>query len=658
MDKIFGAKGILAKHLGSYEPRPGQLEMARIVEALLAETDNSLLSGVAGCEVIEAETGLGKTLAYLVPAALSGRKVVISTNTKNLQDQILTKDIPFIRNYILPDLKAVCVKGRENYLCLHRYHQAIAGRRDELFSNEQMDGIDDWLHHTVWGDGSELEFLRASSPLWQKICCQSHSCQGQECFHYNDCFLTRLRKEAAASRLLIVNHHLLFSDLAVRKGGYGEVLPRYEAIIFDEAHHLEQVATTFFGVSFSRYQVKELATDLEHDAMALLGGELRDGVLAGSHTLAGVIEEFAAFFPTEKGRFPLSDIFSTQVELIKCKDRLAAGLRTLSRRLDEACSQTGPWEGYLNRCDELASRLETVSTVFYDDLPEDEITYVHWFERTERNLTLAASPIDIASHIRETLLTTVGGCIFTSATLRTGESFSYYLESLGLPEETGTHFFPSPFNYEGQTLIHLPPKTSPVPSAPGHTKWLHDMIVELVGYSGGRALVLFTSIQAMHGTYYGLRDRIKFPIYMQGSMSRRQLLEHFKRDIDSILFGVSSFWEGVDVAGESLSLVIIDKIPFEVPTDPVIIAKINRIKNRGGNPFFDFQVPRAILTLRQGVGRLMRTGSDHGVIALLDARLVTKGYGRHFIKSLPPSPKSSDLEEVRNFFLKQNDVSK
>ena len=658
MEEIFGTEGNLAKHLGGYEPRPGQLEMARIVESLLAETDNNLLSGVAGCEVIEAETGLGKTLAYLVPAALSGRKVVISTNTKNLQDQILTKDIPFIREHILPDLKAVCVKGRENYLCLHRYNQTITGRRDELFSNEQMDGIDDWLHHTVWGDGSELEFLRAGSPLWRKICCQSHSCLGQDCIHYNDCFLTRLRKEAAASKLLIVNHHLLFSDLAVRKGGYGEVLPRYEAIIFDEAHHLEQVATTFFGVSFSRYQVKDLATDLEHDALALLSGEQRDGVLAGSRALAGLIEEFAAFFPNEKGRFPLNDIFSTQGELIKCKDRLAAGLRTLSRRLDEASSQAGPWEGYLNRCDELANRLETVSTVFYDDMPEDEITYVHWFERTERNLNLAASPIDIASHIREALLTSVGGCVFTSATLRTGESFSYYLESLGLPEETGTHFFPSPFNYEGQTLLHLPSKTCPIPASPGHTKWLHDTIVELVDYSGGRALVLFTSIQAMHGAYYGLRDRIKFPIYMQGSMSRRQLLNHFKRDTDSILFGVASFWEGVDVAGESLSLVIIDKIPFEVPTDPVIIAKINRIKNKGGNPFFDFQVPRAILTLRQGVGRLMRTGSDHGVIALLDARLVTKGYGRHFIKSLPPSPKSSDLEEVRNFFLKQNDVSK
>ncbi|MDH3348900.1 MAG: ATP-dependent DNA helicase [Desulfobulbaceae bacterium] len=658
MDKIFGPNGILANHLNGYEPRTGQLEMAQIIDSLLSVTDDNLLSGEAGCEVIEAETGLGKTLAYLVPAVLSGRKVVISTNTKNLQDQILTKDIPFIRDNIAPKLKAVCVKGRENYICLHRYQQAKSGRKDELFNNEQMDAIDDWLHHTISGDGSELGFLRNSSPMWRKICCQSHSCLGQDCFHYSNCFLTKLRKEAAMSKLLIVNHHLLFSDLAVRKGGYGEVLPRYEAVIFDEAHHLENVATTFFGVSFSRYQVKDLATDLEHDAISMLTDKQRDPILTTARTLANRVEEFAAVFPLEKGRFPLADLFSTQHELIRCKENVTIELRKLSRLLDDVSSQNGPWEGYFKRCDQLLHHLETVSTVMYDDIAEDEIDYIRWFERTERNLTLSASPIDISPHIRETLLTGVGGCVFTSATLKTGGAFSYYLESMGLSKETGTHYFPSPFNYKDRTLLYLPTKDSPIPATPGHPKWLQKTISELVTFSGGRALVLFTSIQAMHTAFYGLRDRIKFPIYMQGTMSRRQLLEHFKQDTDSILFGVASFWEGVDVTGESLSLVIIDKIPFEVPSDPVIIAKINRIKNKGGNPFFDFQVPRAILTLRQGVGRLMRTGGDRGVIALLDGRLVTKGYGRHFINSLPPSPKSSDLEEVRKFFLDQDDDSK
>ena len=333
---VFGNDSILARHLKDYEPRPGQQQMAEAVAGILAKPDQH------SCLVVEAETGLGKTLAYLVPAVLSGRRIVVSTNTRNLQDQILQREIPFIKQYIAPSLKAVCVKGRENYLCLYRWRQYASDRQAGLFEDEQVEDIGRWLEQTRFGDRSELEWLSGNSPLWQKICCRSHLCSGSDCPESSSCLLNSLRREAAASMLLVVNHHLLFSDLAVRRSGYGEVLPRYEAVIFDEAHHVENVATAFFGHTFSRYQVLDLLGDVERSALSDLTGSKQTEVVNAAGALAGTLNLFISMFPHEQGRFQLNELLRGRPDLGSCRDSLQEGLDRLAAITEELTAGRNP----------------------------------------------------------------------------------------------------------------------------------------------------------------------------------------------------------------------------------------------------------------------------------------------------------------------------
>ncbi|HHD56523.1 MAG TPA: ATP-dependent DNA helicase [Desulfobulbaceae bacterium] len=658
MEKIFGPAGMLARHLPAYESRPGQQEMATAIGELLTGSVDVEESGVpAASLVIEAETGLGKTLAYLIPAVLSGKKVVISTNTRNLQDQILEREIPFIRRYVDPDLKAICVKGRQNYLCLYRWHQQCSEDQGELFTGSVTEKITAWIKQTRFGDRAELDWLSSHSPLWRKICCQSHFCLGGDCPDGRRCFLNRLRREAASCRLLVVNHHLLFSDLAVRRGGYGEVLPRYEAVIFDEAHHVEKVATRFFGRSFSRYQVRDLAADIERSSGEGLGPRQRRELLRRTSGLAGRMEQFTALFPAKRGRFPLGELLQTSSPLMEKRDALLSAFDSLADTLESCGDGKEPWTQYGIRCRELQAELEGICIESFDDLPEDEVQYVHWFERREKNLLLSATPIDVATELQDSLFSMVGGCVFTSATLTTGGDFSYFLGRLGLGEDTPTLSFPSPFPYADRTLLYIPEDSFPEPAAGDYQQQLHGRVQRLLEASGGRALVLFTSFKAMDMAFHALEEEIVYPVFRQGDAPRHELLRRFSQETDSVLFAVASFWEGVDIPGESLSLLIIDKLPFEVPSDPVIMARMNRIIAVGGNPFFDFQVPRAILTLRQGVGRLMRNSDDRGVIAILDVRLFSKGYGRRFLQSLPPSPLVREVEAVTTFFNQERDDS-
>ncbi len=650
MDKIFGPEGILARHLPGYEPRPGQQQMAEAVAGVLKDPDH------ASCLVVEAETGLGKTLAYLVPAVLSGRRVVVSTNTRNLQDQILQGEIPFIKEYIDPELKAMCVKGRQNYLCYYRWHQFLAARQGGLFDDQIVEQVKGWLGETIHGDRSELKWLPGNSPVWQKICCLPHFCMGSDCPDFADCFLNRLRRDAAASSLLVVNHHLLFSDLAVRRTGYGEVLPRYDSVIFDEAHHVENVATTFFGHSFTRYQVLDLVGDVERSALGGLSGKIQKEVLSACQSVSGMLEHFFSHFPTEIGRFPLEGLLERHPELAKSRDSLVSALGRMAASMEGLDSSEEPWGQYSLRGVELSSRLDGITAESFADIPPEEIRYTHWYERREKNMVLSATPIDVADDLRESLFSIVKKSVFTSATLSTRGDFSYVLDRLGIPEETETLVYQSPFDYANRTLLYVPGKGFPEPQTPGYSSVLQDKISELVTLSGGRALVLFTSVNAMENAFNTLRDILDYPLLVQGTAPRRELLSRFAKERESVLFAVASFWEGVDIPGESLSLVIIDKLPFEVPTDPVIMARVNRIRANGGNPFFDFQVPRAVLSLRQGVGRLMRCTSDRGVMAVLDVRLFTKGYGRYFLESLPPSPVCRDMETVETFFTGNNDA--
>lgn len=643
MTDIFAQGGILAQKLPGYESRPSQLRMAEAVAETLAlpEDENP---GQPGMLAVEAGTGTGKTLAYLVPAILSGRKVVVSTNTLNLQDQILTKEIPFIKKHLAPGLNAICVKGRQNYLCLYRWQQVIASpQRNILADDRDIRRIAGWLEETETGDRSELSWLGDNAPLWQAITASTSQCLGSNCPDASPCFVSRLRKKAGQAQLLVVNHHLFFSDLALRRFGHAEVLPRYESVIFDEAHHLEGVATRYFGASFSHYQVLDLVKDLETAAQADLVGRAREGVVQTARALVKQVDLFAELFPKERGRFSLLQFIERFPGWEEERQRFADQIKGVCNQLAKAATTGEAWPGMQRRAEEMLAAFNAITEA-------RDTSSVYWYERREKTVTLSASPIDIAHELQDFLYAQIRNVIFTSATLTTDQNFSYFFSRLGLPEETRALTFATPFDYEKSTLLFVPGKGFPEPADREFPAASRQLMQELIMAANGRTLLLFTSLSAMHAAHEALADRLPFPVLMQGEAPKARLLEQFRDQTHSVLLAVASFWEGVDVAGESLSCVIIDKLPFEVPSDPVIMARMERIKNEGGNPFYDFQIPRAILTLRQGVGRLMRSATDRGILAICDVRLFSKQYGRIFLKSLPPSPICRELAVVQDFF--------
>jgi ATP-dependent DNA helicase DinG len=605
--------------------------------------------------VVEAETGIGKTLAYLIPAVLSLQKVVISTNTLNLQEQILKNEIPFIQEHIDPELSVLCVKGRQNYLCLYRWQQFAVQPHLEMFAPEETrKKIEQWLESTTTGDRAELDWLEDNSPLWREISATPSQCLGSKCPQEKTCFINELRRKAAGARLLIVNHHLFFSDLALRREGHGEVLPRYESVIFDEAHHLENVATNFFGFSFSHFQLVDLAKDVKLAAV-LLPEDKQQRISLAADALRIRSEHFAAIFPAQPGKYPLQDFIAQhsawEEEIQAVADRLSGLESTLLAMA--AAGET--WQALAGRCQELQARLLAISGLI--EIPRDE-AYIRWYERREKTVILTASPIDISLELNSVLYPNVRSVIFTSGTLTVGGDFSYFLNRLGLDQDTDTLSLASPFDYLGRTMLYVPAHTPaepfPQPDQDTFPERIQHVIYRILLASSGRALVLFTSLNSMRKTYSFLIENLPYPVFMQGQAPRNKLLESFQCQTNSVLLAVASFWEGINVPGESLSCVIIDKLPFEVPSDPVIMARINRIREEGGNPFMDFQLPRAILALRQGVGRLMRTSTDKGLLAILDVRLFTKQYGRLFLKSLPPSPRTRKLADIVSFFAKKN----
>ncbi|MCK9294089.1 MAG: ATP-dependent DNA helicase [Desulfobulbaceae bacterium] len=647
---IFSPGGILSTKLPGFEARAGQLAMAMAVAQSFSGDDAVTPSAGSGPMLaVEAETGIGKTLAYLVPAALSNQKVVVSTGTLNLQEQILKKEIPFIKEHIAPQLSALCVKGRQNYLCLYRWHQLANSPQLPLFANDHLDAVADWLATTHTGDRAELYWLPDHSSLWREVSATSSQCLGTSCPDSADCFINRLRKKAARAQLLIVNHHLFFSDLALRRFGFAEVLPRYESVIFDEAHHIENIATRYFGNSISHFQLLDLAQDIEKLLQENEPGKSREKILSAAKGLAGEAVRFLRIFPEERGRFPLHEaaekISNWEEECLL----LTESLSTLIARLDFEAQRSDIWNGMQRRTQELLANLQIVTG-------QQRSSYVYWYERRDKTVAVSASPIEIAGDLQQSFFPEVKTVIFTSATLTTGGNFSYFFERLGLPATTSTLRLASPFDYAGRTRLFIP-AALPEPAAPTFLRELQHTILEVLLASRGRALVLFTSIKAMHYLFHYLAERLPFPVFMQGNAPKQTLLDRFSDETHSVLLAVASFWEGVDVPGETLSCVIIDKLPFEVPSDPVIMARIDKIKAEGGNPFVDFQIPRAILTLRQGLGRLMRSSTDSGLLAIMDVRLFTKQYGRLFLKSLPDSPVIRTLEEVTRFFQEKTDAA-
>jgi ATP-dependent DNA helicase DinG len=644
IDAIFDRHGTLARTLAGYEVRESQIRMARAVLATL-EREGEGEPGGARMLVAEAETGIGKTLAYLVPAVLSGQKVVVSTGTLNLQEQILKKDIPFIRKHVKPDLKAICVKGRQNYACLHRSQHLLSSPQTLLFtsSSRELELLAEWLEHTHTGDRAELSWLPDSSPLWEQVASSTAKCLGSKCPDNSGCFITQLRKRAAGAQILIVNHHLFFSDLAIRRFGQAEVLPRYQAVIFDEAHHLESVATNYFGTTFSHYQLLDLVKDIETLALEHLKKEARQITVQIARALATQAAEFALIFPRQRGRYPLPELIESTPEWQAEVNRLDDAIAGLLRQLEGLTLAGELWDSPRRRCQELKEGLVRTTTDLHH-------AYVYWAERREKTISLSAAPIEVAPDLQKYLYSQVTSLIFTSATLTAGGSFSYMFKRLGLPAETQTMSLPTPFDYAGRTRLYIPGAGFPEPNGAGYNEALHRETLALITASRGRALLLFTSINAMRQMHDFLQGRLPHLLLTQGDAPKASLLETFRQETDSVLLAVASFWEGVNVPGESLSCVIIDKLPFEVPSDPVIMARINRIKEEGGNPFNDFQIPRAILSLRQGLGRLMRSASDRGMLAVMDIRLYTKGYGRLFLRSLPASPIIRTINEAQAFF--------
>jgi ATP-dependent DNA helicase DinG len=648
METIFGPSGLLAGALPDYEVRPGQAEMALAIAQTLDGRDASILA-------VEAETGIGKTLAYLIPAVRSGQKVVISTGTLNLQDQILNQEIPFIRRHIDPGLTALCVKGRQNYLCVYRYRQLVVDQQQRLFAIEEAgDRLRTWLENTESGDRTELEWLPDDSPLWRQISATAAQCLGMHCPDEQLCFINRLRKKAAAARLLIVNHHLFFSDLAVRRSGYGEVLPRYESVIFDEAHHLEAIATTYFGTTFSHYQVFDLANDIKQAAANNLGKTAGNKLALAADMLVEQTEHFAGLFPDLKGKFPLADFIGATLQWEQEVQDLADRFQRLLGLLQDHARSGDILSGILTRGEELLANLHTVIGAVHAGEEETEGGAIQWYDRRARSVSLTVSPIEIGGVLQECLYSKTRSCIFTSATLTAGGKFTYFLERLGLPADTATLCLPSPFDYEGRTLLYIPANAQgdpfPQPGTENFLEKIEQRIYDILLVSRGRGLVLFTSINAMQRVHRFLSDRLPYPVLLQGEAPRSILLASFREQSESVLLAVASFWEGVNIPGESLSCVIIDKLPFEVPNDPITMARLNKIKQQGGNPFFDFQIPRAILALRQGLGRLMRAATDRGLLAILDIRLFSKSYGQIFRNSLPPSPVTRSFTDVKHFF--------
>ena len=638
---VFADAGPLARTLPEYEARPAQLLMAAAVADTLEH---------GGVLLAEAGTGTGKTLAYLVPAILSRQRVLVSTGTKNLQEQIFFKDLPVLRESLSVPFSATYMKGRGNYLCRHRYDSF---RESGLIRSFEEVGhlrtLDEWLTHTETGDRAEVEDLPEDLAFWPEIAATSENCIGGECPRYNDCFVVRMRQRAAEADLVIVNHHLLCADAAVRESTFGEVIPNCRFAIVDEAHQLEDVATQYFGLSLSNYRVDDFARDVmravgarlvpDRDRAAQLAGDV-DHIRDHSRMFFAAVQMLryelgagsdARVRVTGDQLAPLSDAGAALINALEAIEADVA----LTKDLPEDVIALG------RRAAELRDDLRFL-------LRADDPKYVYFLETRGRGLFLRAAPIDVSDIVRKLLIDRMQATVLTSATLTVDGSFDYVRARLGIAEAQEIKL-DSEFDYARQAILYLP-RRMPDPRSPQFVQSAAREVVEILKRTAGRAFVLFTSYANLRDVHRLASAELEYPIFVQGSAPRSALLRDFKTTPHAVLLATSSFWQGVDVVGEALSCVIIDKLPFASPGDPITAARIESIAAQGGSPFGDYQVPLAILALKQGLGRLLRHRQDRGVLAVLDPRLRTMGYGRRFLGSLPPAPVTQDLDAIVRFF--------
>jgi len=641
---------LLSRTHPAYEFRRGQLEMANAVEQALSEHRHL---------IVEAGTGTGKTLAYLVPVIRAGKRVLISTGTKNLQEQLFNKDIPFLERALFPSdegkLRVCYMKGRNNYLCRQKlYDLAKEPLLNGLEEIQQYSAITEWEKASETGDRAELGTLPENSPLWSRLDARSDKCIGQKCSQYDRCFITEMHRRALESDIIIVNHHLFFADLAIKQSADGApdagVLPDFDAVIFDEAHELEDVAGSYFGVTVSNLRIEELVRDAETTVQRhkLPGAQ----VLSAGGSLRERAQLFFSLLPPGEGRFAfnnraefLEENGDEFIALREALGRLAAELQALKEKPEEVFN-------LLRRIDELQVQLSFV-------MESNDPNTVFWIERRssrsgssrhgeKHHVFLQATPIDVSPILRSCLFDRLSTAVLTSATLAVGSGFEYIRSRLGL-ENARELIVHSHFDYKNQAVLYVPPDL-PDPRTLQFAARAADRIRKLLEITRGRAFCLFTSYAQMREIYNRLLGELDYPMLLQGDAPKSALLDEFRLTPNCVLFGTSSFWQGVDVQGEQLSCVIIDRLPFEVPSDPVVAARVEAVNTAGGHAFYQYQVPAAVITLKQGFGRLIRSLNDRGLITLLDNRILKKSYGKMFVNSLPDYRKTTDLKVVEEFF--------
>jgi ATP-dependent DNA helicase DinG len=641
LHQFFAPHGMLSKAHPNYEFRRGQLQMAEAVERALSERRHL---------IVEAGTGTGKTLAYLLPVIRSGKRVIISTGTKTLQEQLFFKDIPFLEQH-LGKLRVCYMKGRNNYLCRQKVYdltdKPVLNGLEEI---EHYRQIAEWERTTESGDKAELRGLPENSQLWQKLDARADRCIGQDCKQWQRCFITEMRRRAVESDIIIANHHLFFADLRVKTETENEagVLPEFGAVVFDEAHELEDVASDYFGVSVSNLRFEELARDIQ------INLQQKQAISPGLLQALARLRERARFFfgvlPAGQGRFA----FENRDEFLeKNGDEYSSVMQAVGGVVSELeLLQEKPDDVYnfLRRAGELKSQLAFV-------MESRDKNTVFWIEQRgesrrgrggQQLILLQATPIDVSQILKQTLFENVETSVLTSATLAVGGGFQYIRQRLGV-EHARELIVPSHFDYANQAILYVPPDLPEPRSEPFVTK-AAEKIRRILEITQGRAFCLFTSYAQMHQLHDLLLGEMEFPMLLQGSAPKNALLEEFRTTPNAVLFATSSFWQGVDVQGEQLSCVIIDRLPFAVPNDPVVAARVRAVNEAGGNAFYEYQVPSAVITLKQGFGRLIRSIKDRGLLVLLDNRVLKQRYGKVFLDSLPAYKKTRDLADVEQFF--------